>query len=1144
MMDQWLARKLLEQDRKIEAVSRGGIGIGNSSVTDGSLEVEGEHAISIADGGINYIAGPPPPKPTVPTLQAGVGSIFVTWDGQWAEANDEDEAELDTEAPLDFDRIEVHCSTDPVEEDWGDDTLQGEIKAKAGGTVMVKGGDVEDEVFVCLIGLSKAGEHGEASGTASVVIEGIDIAAITNELDAANVDLSNLNGDMFAADAEIDAAKIALKNVDLAVISTDDSTLADALSDARDLAADLANKAKADAIADAAGKDSALKTKIDGTIAQARTDLEAGISSAESRAKAEAKTLSDAARDAANTFTSTRVFGPTQIADNAITTAKLAAGSVEADKIKAGAVGAVAIAADSIEGRHVKARSLTADKILVGDFTNLFPDTMFQNPSGYGRWSVIDRGLEMTGTGAQSGTYFTATAATMKPGDTVYARFKRVDVSGSGGTTALYLEQRNSAGVRIGTDIIAQTNGAGVAEGTKTITREDTAYCVIGLFNQSSVNPDTRVRVTEIEFRRQVSATLIQDGAITTDKILADAITANKVAANAIGARAIAADAVEAGKIAANAITSREILANAITAEKIVGLAVTTEKLAALAVSADKIAANAVVAGKIAANAVTAGTIAALAVTADKIAANAVTADKIAANAVTAGVIKADAINGMKIVGAQISTSTGFPRVQLDTAGLAVYKSSAVRSFFADATTGDLSIVGDFATATSGNERVFLSNALWKSIDVTNGNTVIGQADGAGIRIGVDANSGLDIYHAAKSWGSAGYMDQAYLRGPNNSSRILLQSARETSSSATQYGTFAMIADGKFGRHVISGGSDSVNLRWESPDTPSSGFLKPTSEISTGSWSSSRKNGYISLRATSSKPLVNYGGYDGATIELNGEPNDAQPGKLTLATYNYGEADIDPQAMIEMWGNIDVTSNYGYVNNTAETSVFATGKNIRPLIVSYNGTGDSWLIPFRKGTTEWGYVGSTGAMSVDDFGVQSGSGKRLVLNAGTGAARMNLLTNGNITLDTSAGFQFPNIPAVNGTAVNVTSGGWFQKNTSSRRYKTDIRPADIENFDILSLEPKSFYFKDQKERWETPREEWGDYERDIFANGLQLQHGLIAEEVEAAGGAFAVNYNEDGLPESLNYGHFGVALIPIVRDLRDRITQLEEKLNA
>jgi len=362
-MDQWLARKLLEQDRKLEAVSRGGIGIGNSSVTGGSLEVEGEHAISLSDGGINYIAGPPPPKPTAPTLQAGVGSIFVTWDGLWAEANDADETELDTEAPLDFDRIEVHCSTDPVEADWGEDTLQGEIKAKAGGTVMVRGGDIDDEVFVCLIGLSKVGEHGEASDTASIVIEGIDIAAITSELDAANVDLSNLDGEMFAANAEIDAAKIALKNVDLAVISTDDGTLADALSDARDLSAELADQAKADAIADAAGKDSALKTQIDGTIAQARTDLEGGISSAEARAKAEAKTLSDAARDAANTFTSTRVFGPTQIADNAITTAKLAAGAVEADKIKAGAVGAVAIAADSIEGQHVKANAITANKV-------------------------------------------------------------------------------------------------------------------------------------------------------------------------------------------------------------------------------------------------------------------------------------------------------------------------------------------------------------------------------------------------------------------------------------------------------------------------------------------------------------------------------------------------------------------------------------------------------------------------------------------------------------------------------------------------------------------------------------------------------------------------------------------------------------
>ena len=54
--------------------------------------------------------------------------------------------------------------------------------------------------------------------------------------------------------------------------------------------------------------------------------------------------------------------------------------------------------------------------------------------------------------------------------------------------------------------------------------------------------------------RPDAGATLIQDGAITTDKILANAITAGKIAALAIEADHISANAITADKIHAGAI--------------------------------------------------------------------------------------------------------------------------------------------------------------------------------------------------------------------------------------------------------------------------------------------------------------------------------------------------------------------------------------------------------------------------------------------------------------------------------------------------------------------------------------------------------------------------------------------------------------
>ena len=56
-----------------------------------------------------------------------------------------------------------------------------------------------------------------------------------------------------------------------------------------------------------------------------------------------------------------------------------------------------------------------------------------------------------------------------------------------------------------------------------------------------------------------IGATLIEDGAITTDKILANAITAGKIAALAIEADHISANAITADKIHAGAIDGKLI---------------------------------------------------------------------------------------------------------------------------------------------------------------------------------------------------------------------------------------------------------------------------------------------------------------------------------------------------------------------------------------------------------------------------------------------------------------------------------------------------------------------------------------------------------------------------------------------------------
>ena len=75
-------------------------------------------------------------------------------------------------------------------------------------------------------------------------------------------------------------------------------------------------------------------------------------------------------------------------------------------------------------------------------------------------------------------------------------------------------------------------------------------------YNNDDETTPTAVAAFATRIRPAIGATLIEDGAITTDKILANAITAGKIAALAIEADHISANAITADKINAGAIDS------------------------------------------------------------------------------------------------------------------------------------------------------------------------------------------------------------------------------------------------------------------------------------------------------------------------------------------------------------------------------------------------------------------------------------------------------------------------------------------------------------------------------------------------------------------------------------------------------------
>ena len=191
--EKWFIQKLLEIDQRVTALSRGGVGIGKSSIASGeSLTVATDTGeVVFKDGGLDYVSGEVPPVPSSATLAQDFGQLRVTWDGTFAADDVEAEEPVLVDAPLDLDVIEVHASTDPDEANWGEDTMRSQIKTREGGTVPISGFDIDDEVFVVLIALSKTGLRSEPSTPTSIVIEGLNFDQLFNELDAATTIINN-----------------------------------------------------------------------------------------------------------------------------------------------------------------------------------------------------------------------------------------------------------------------------------------------------------------------------------------------------------------------------------------------------------------------------------------------------------------------------------------------------------------------------------------------------------------------------------------------------------------------------------------------------------------------------------------------------------------------------------------------------------------------------------------------------------------------------------------------------------------------------------------------------------------------------------------------------------------------------------------
>ena len=101
--------------------------------------------------------------------------------------------------------------------------------------------------------------------------------------------------------------------------------------------------------------------------------------------------------------------------------------------------------------------------------------------------------------------------------------------------------------------------------------------------------------------------------------------------------------------------------------------------------------------------------------------------------------------------------------------------------------------------------------------------------------------------------------------------------------------------------------------------------------------------------------------------------------------------------------------------------------------------------------------------------------------------------------------------------------GWV---SSSRRHKKNIRSADVDPAAVLGMQLVTFLYK---------------VEIDTGRIG-ELQHGLIAEDLDALGLDWLVDYGQDGAPEGVRYDRIALALLPVIQDQERRLASVEAKL--
>lgn len=234
--------------------------------------------------------------------------------------------------------------------------------------------------------------------------------------------------------------------------------------------------------------------------------------------------------------------------------------NLDVGKLTAGSASLSTAVVDKLFANIFAAKKISASEMTVAP-SSVFPDPLFQGSSGYSPWNVVGGGIELSGTGKQSGGYSENLEVVVSPGDeyvisfdkTVYPDTNRVS------TAALYARYYDQSGVMLssGNSILSHNSGDSLTKSESWVVPEGVYKVQFGFFIQASVVEGTRIRVSNPQMVRKVGGVLIKDGGVTAEHITASqsltakmakflTVTANMIQANAIKSSHLDVGSVEA----------------------------------------------------------------------------------------------------------------------------------------------------------------------------------------------------------------------------------------------------------------------------------------------------------------------------------------------------------------------------------------------------------------------------------------------------------------------------------------------------------------------------------------------------------------------------------------------------------------------